>query len=219
VATLKGFYNVAEFKLNDQSIAFSPVDSVRWSEVTFEKWSTMTFKVNKPVQIDLSNGGGDPMQDINRTFEITGVAGGRRAFHYFADTVNHVLYLEDKNNPFAAGRKGGTGGKMNDKELEKLDRDSVYTPDWIPQKALAVIGSEYSRVEPLAQNARRKTAFESEPVVKARRKMILQYSANPDGSEVVLRGTDENRDSVFIKLNRIDKKYALSESRLVAGEY
>jgi hypothetical protein len=35
------------------------------------------------------------MRDIDRTFEVSGVAGGRRVFHYYPDTINHTLYLED----------------------------------------------------------------------------------------------------------------------------
>lgn len=219
IATLNGYYDVSEFKLNNKPLPYDPLDSVRWSEVTFEKWSSLTYKVNRPVQIDLSNGGGDPMQDINRTFELTGVAGGRRIFHYYADTVNRVLYLEDKNNPFASGRRGGTGGRASRKEIENSDKDTIYPANWFPADVKKTIGSEYDKVHPLAQNARRKKAFENEPVIKGRRKMILHYDALNDGKQVVLRGTDENRDSVYIVLNRIDKKYALSESGLVAGQY
>lgn len=219
IANLRGYYNVSQFKLNNRLLPFNPLDSVRWSEVTFEKWSSLTYKVNKPVQIDLSNGGGDPMQDINRTFELTGVAGGRRIFHYYADTVNHVLYLEDKNNPFASGRRGGTGGRANRKEIDNADKDTIYPANWFPADVKSRVGSEYDKIHPLAQNARRRKAFKSEPEIKARRKMILHYDALNNGRQVVLTGTDENRDSVYIVLDRIDKNYALSEGKLVAGQY
>jgi uncharacterized membrane protein YphA (DoxX/SURF4 family) len=219
VAALRGYYNVEEFRINNKLLPYSPLDRVRWQEVTFEKWSSLTFKVNKAVQIDLSNGGGDPMKDIDRTFELTGVAGGRRVFHYIADTLNHLLYLEDKNNPFAAGRRGGTGGRANKKELERSDKDTIYPVNWIPENTLNTVGNEFARVDEKAQNARRKKAFETDPVVKARRKMILQYAASPDGSSVTLKGTDENRDSVWIVLKRADRNYILSESKLVAGKY
>ncbi len=78
--TLRGNYNVTEFRINNKPLPFSPIDSLRWQQVTFEKWTTLTYKVNKPTLIDLSNGGGDPQKDINRTFELSGMGGGRRVF-------------------------------------------------------------------------------------------------------------------------------------------
>lgn len=104
LAQTSGFYNVTEFRVNNKIIPYSPLDSVRWQDVTFEKWSTLTYKVNKPVQIDISGGGGRPKKDIDRRFEMAGVAGGRRFFTYNADTINHVLYLQNKNIPDTAQR-------------------------------------------------------------------------------------------------------------------
>ncbi len=95
IAALRGNYHVTEFKLNGQVLPYNPLDTTRWQQATFEKWTTLTFKVNKPVELDLSNGGGAPMRDINRTFELTGVAGGQRVFYYEADTVRKILYLQD----------------------------------------------------------------------------------------------------------------------------
>jgi hypothetical protein len=219
IADLRGYYEVKEFKINDKLIPYSPVDSTRWSEVTFEKWSTLTFKVNKPVQIDLSNGGGDPMKDIDRTFEVSGVAGGRRVFHYYADTLEKVLYLEDKNNPFSAGRRGGTGGRLNRKEIDSLDVDTVYSKEWIPASAKKNIGNEFYAVDKKAQNARRKKAFENDPIVKSRPKMILHYTVEENGKKILLRGTDERRDSLFLVLQRVDRHYAVSKGKLIAGQY
>ncbi len=96
VRTLRGNYAVTEFRVNNKIIPYSPLDSVGWHEVEFENWSSLSFTQNRPTPLDLSNGGGDPQQDVNRTFELTGIAGGRRVFHYYADTVDKVLYLEDK---------------------------------------------------------------------------------------------------------------------------
>jgi hypothetical protein len=111
VRTLRGNYAVTEFRLNNKVIPYSPVDSLGWHEVEFENWSSLSFTVNKPTPLDLSNGGGAPQQDVNRTFEITGVAGGRRVFHYYADTVDKVLYLEDKYKaPERRNRAAGVGG-------------------------------------------------------------------------------------------------------------
>jgi hypothetical protein len=77
---LRGNYAVSEFRLNGQVLPESPTDTVRWQQATFENWTTLTFKTAKPVELDLSNGGGSPMRDINRTFELTGVAGGNGCF-------------------------------------------------------------------------------------------------------------------------------------------
>jgi hypothetical protein len=96
VHQLRGNYTVTEFRINDKVIPFDPLDSIRWQDATFENWSSLSFSVNRPLPLDLSNGGGAPQRDIDRTFEISGVAGGRRVFHYYADTVDKVLYLEDK---------------------------------------------------------------------------------------------------------------------------
>ena len=112
VRTLRGNYAVTEFRLNNKVIPYSTLDSVGWHEVEFEKWSSLSITVNRPTPLDLSNGGGDPQQDVNRTFELTGVAGGRRVFHYYADTVDRVLYLEDKYKavPDRRNRAAGIGG-------------------------------------------------------------------------------------------------------------
>ena len=109
VRTLRGNYAVTEFRLNNKIIPYSPLDSLGWHEVEFENWSSLSYTVNKPTPLDLSNGGGDPQQDVNRTFEITGVAGGRRVFHYYADTVDKVLYLEDKYKAIPDRRNRAAG--------------------------------------------------------------------------------------------------------------
>ena len=223
VAQLRGFYNVTEFRLNGKAIPYSPFDTVRWQEATFEKWSSLSFKVNKPIQLDLSNGGGAPMRDINRTFELTGVAGGRRVFYYDADTVNNVLYLQDKNT--ASNRRprmregirlnaaGGDKQSLNAKEIQ--DRNQ----SWIPPSALAVIGNEDLKIDERARSSRRTRGIEKESKEKINRaRMILNYSTT-DGNRVVLSGINENKDSIFVVLDRADKKYTLSKSTLVAGMY
>jgi hypothetical protein len=120
VKTLRGNYAVTEFRLNNKLIPYSPFDSVGWHEVEFEKWSSLSFTVNKPMPLDLSNGGGDPQRDVNRNFEIAGVAGGRRVFHYYADTIDKVLYLEDKYKaiPDRRNRAAGVGGDGTDPVAE-----------------------------------------------------------------------------------------------------
>lgn len=213
VAGLKGYYDVTDFRINGNSIPYSPLDSVPWKEAIFEKWPSLAFRTNRTVQLDLSNGGGydsdHSMRSIGRAFELSGIAGGRRIFHYYADTVNKVLYLLDKNIPHRNIR----GNKIH-------PIDTVYDENWISQEAWKNIGDERTAIHPRAGSTLRDKAFaKKDEVDRERKKMILTYELNADGSEVVLSGTDENRDSLYIILNRRDRAYALSESTLSAGQY
>ncbi len=228
VQALRGNYNVTEFRLNNKEIAYSPVDSVRWQEATFENWSTLTFRVNRAVPLDLSNGGGSPMRDINRTFELTGVSGGQRVFYYDADPVNHVLYLQDKYRAFD-GRRGeggdneGDSAKKQEKKSGKLNRNNKPAKsidNWIPTVALANIGPEVSKIEPIARTTRRTKGIKSETRQEdgKRNRMILSYQTT-DGSHVVLTGINENKDSIYVVLDRVNRNYALSKSTLNAGTY
>lgn len=91
-----GLYNVKEFILNNDTIPYSNTDPNRWQDVIFEKWSTLTIKVNRPVKIDFSSGEKVAEKDIDRNYELAGLA-GRHYFYYDADTVNHTLALQNKN--------------------------------------------------------------------------------------------------------------------------
>lgn len=208
---LRGNYHVTTFKINGLEIPYNPQDTVRWQEATFENWTTLTFKVNHPVIIDPSNGGGSPMKDIQRTFEITGVAGGQRAFHYYADTVDKVLYLEDKN---ALALKGG--GRRGGKSAAET-RKSTHG-NWISKTALQHIGDEDKMIDPHAWSTRRDREFAQKGPEPKRNQMILKYST-VNGSEVILSGINEHKDSIYVVLNRYDRKYVLPKSTLSAGKY
>ena len=245
---LRGNYNVAKFRLNGKPLPYSPTDTVRWQEATFEKWTTLTFKTAKPVELDLSNGGGAPMRDINRTFELTGVAGGQRVFYYEADTVHHVLYLQDKNRgarnaenrEFAVNseimrsgdtrtggpRSGATAqGRLRGEEKRKkadqaqARQDSIDAVNFIPKEALTIIGPEDPKIDPIARSTRRTRGIKAESKPTKRNRMVLSYTASDDGNQVILRGIDEHKDSIYVVLNRYDRKYALSKSTLNAGTY
>jgi hypothetical protein len=229
VSELRGYYDVATFRINGREIPYSPLDSVRWLEATFENWTSLSFKVNKPVPLDLSNGGGDPQRDINRTFEITGTAGGRRVFHYFADTVESVLYLQDKykaqpdrrNVVAGAGGDGPGNGAPEEKRIPIPEnrRGGIYTDDWISQGAWTHIGSEVDFIDPRAASARRNREFaEAGKKFDKRNRMVLKYTTS-DGEQVILEGLNEDQDSVYIVLNKIDRHYLLSPGKLVAGKY
>lgn len=226
IRELRGNYNVTEFRINNKEIPYSPVDSVRWQAATFENWSTLTYKVNRKHPLDLSNGGGSPMRDLNRTFELTGVAGGQRVFYYDADPVNHVLYLQDKYRP-ADGRRGEGGDsevtapkKREQKKPKGNDKPAGSADNWIPAAALANIGPENPKIAAIARTTRRTKGIQSEAKQEdgKRKHMILSYQTT-DGSRVVLKGLNENKDSIYVVLDRVNRPYALSKSTLNAGTY
>lgn len=212
VKQLRGNYHVTTFKINGQEIPYSPLDTVRWQQATFENWTTLTFKVNHPVIIDPSNGGGSQMHDIERTFEITGVAGGQRAFHYYADTVDKVLYLQDKN---VAGLRSGRGNRRGG---DKPKEDKPKQDNWISKTAWEHIGDEKKMIDPRAWSTRRDREFAAKTRSPKRKRMILNYSTT-DGSQVVLKGINENKDSIYVVLDRYTRKYAVPASTLSAGKY
>lgn len=213
ITALRGNYNVSEFKINGKSLPYDPLDPVRWQTVTFEKWTSLSFKVNKPVKIDLSNGGGSPARDINRTTEVAGLAGGLRVFHYQADTINQVLYLQDKNLTAVENKR-----ELNERRpADQKAQDTIYPANWIPEEAKKHIGDELYKIHPSAMSTTRIREF-AEPEVKNRRKMILKYSTT-DGSKVILEGTDENKDQIYVVLDRVERSYNISASEVQGGQY
>jgi hypothetical protein len=227
VRTLRGNYQVTEFRINDQVLPYNPLDSVRWQHVTFERWTSLSYRVNRATFIDLSNGGGDPMRDVNRTFELTGTGGGQRVFHYYADTVEQVLYLQDKYKPVPdrRNRVAGAGGDQNYRLNNGLSEDKAEAArqdsadrQWIPQSAWGHIGDENHMIDKRGWTTRRDREFATRPKNEKRKKMVLHYETT-DGSHVVLRGINEDKDSVYIVLDRIERPYRITRSTLDAGKY
>jgi hypothetical protein len=229
ISELRGLYNVTEFRINNQVIPYSPLDTVRWQQATFEKWTTLTFRVNKPTPLDLSNGGGDPQRDINRTFEVSGTGGGQRVFHYYADPVEQVLYLQDKykavpdrrNRAAGVGGDGGTEANLNGGKKPEQSTNSPEKQEkanWIPEAAWARIGDEVAKIDPRAASTRRDREFAQAPKNEKRNRMVLKYQTR-DGSRVYLSGLSESGDSIRVVLDRVDRKYALTGSNLQAGQY
>jgi hypothetical protein len=221
VRTLRGNYIVSEFRINNRVLPYDPLDTIRWQDATFENWSTLTFSVNRPLPLELGNGGGAPQRDIERNFEISGVAGGRRAFHYYADTVEKVLYLEDKyktpDSSFSRnGTRRGRGKSTLLAAVEAPGRAIRHT--WITPEAQSHIGNESDHINPLAASARRNREYADAPKPERRNRMTLHYNT-VDGSRIILSGIDEHRDSIYIVLDRNTRPYALSESTLQAGSY
>lgn len=230
IKALRGNYNVTEFKINNREIPYSPVDTVRWQWATFENWTTLTFKVNKPTPLDLSNGGGAPMRDLGRTFELTGTGGGQRVFHYLADTLVHTLYLQDK---YARGGPRDGVGQLQQREARQKDpgdqpreggsrqgneQGKNEEGNWIRKAALARIGDENKMIDPRGQSARRDREFAAKPRRDKRNRMILSYTTT-DGSRVILKGINEKKDSIYVVLDRVERPYVLAKSTLNAGKY
>lgn len=125
LAETKGYYNVTEFRLNNQVIPYLPEDSIRWQDAIFENWSTLSYKTARGAIADRMIGysplrvkGDKKNTKLNQTntqdsdkllkekktrdlgvtrWEVGGMAGDRRYFFYKADTVKQVLYLQNKN--------------------------------------------------------------------------------------------------------------------------
>jgi hypothetical protein len=146
---IQGYYEVHEFRLNNKILPYSPLDSVRWHNVVFERWSTLSFKTNRSSMMDQSNGGGYSKEDLERSWELAGIGGGRRYFYYQADTVKQIITLQNKN-------------KAHRKE-----------------------------------------------------KQILHYY-RPDSTRVILAGTNENNDSIYVVLDKVSKDYPVMKKRYEA---
>ncbi|ANH81432.1 hypothetical protein A8C56_10970 [Niabella ginsenosidivorans] len=179
LAGTKGYYSVPEFKLNNRYIAYNPKDSIRWSDATFEAWSSLSYKTNRPAIIDRMIGysplrvkGDKKNTQLNQVntqdsdellkegrnrdlgvtrWEVGGMSGERRYFFYRADTVNHILKLQNKNK-----------------------------------------------------------AYKHE-------KQTLAYNIDDKG-KITLWGINEFNDSIFVRLERINKRYPLVEGRQSANQ-
>jgi len=100
LANARGIYNVEYFKVNGEELPYSPLDSLRWQEVSLEKWSTLSFTVFNTFDIHGEAGRGKQYKDIDRTYESAGTGGGRRHFYYEIDSVNNTLTLQNKNKVY-----------------------------------------------------------------------------------------------------------------------
>lgn len=124
-----GYYNVREFRLNNQILPYSRTDTNRWQNVVFEKWATISIQTAKPVKLDTSSADGFYAHDIDRNYESAGV-GGRFYYTYTADTARQQLQLKNKNKHYKAEHYSLKYNFLNDSTIvlrginEK--KDSVY---------------------------------------------------------------------------------------------
>ncbi len=125
LANAKGLYTVTEFRLNNQLLPYHPQDSVRWQQVMLENWSTLVYKVNKPFPISLANGTPNE-KDIDRTYELAGIGGGKRFLYYTIDSVHQTLTLFDKNKQRDGRNRSRGAAAAKKQETEKKDKP-LYT--------------------------------------------------------------------------------------------
>ena len=92
-----GLYNVEEFVINGDTLAYSPLDPVRWKDVVFEKWATLSIRASRPRVIDSTNVEQIHFDDAKRNFEFAG-SGGRNYYGYDLDENAKTLKLINKVN-------------------------------------------------------------------------------------------------------------------------
>ena len=87
LAEFTGYYDVLEFRLNNQTIPYSPTDTLRWQNVIFEKHNTISLAIQRPVPLNIEN--------KSRTTEYYGNK-GRFYYSYVADTLRKTLVLKNR---------------------------------------------------------------------------------------------------------------------------
>ncbi|WP_276483652.1 DoxX family protein [Paraflavitalea pollutisoli] len=95
-----GLYNVSQFTLGEDTLAYASDDPVRWQDVVFETWNTISIRSNRAVKIDSSNT--DFIHDIDaaRRYELEGAA-ARHYYSYTVDSLQHTLTLRNRNKHYA----------------------------------------------------------------------------------------------------------------------
>ena len=80
--------------------------------------------------------------------------------------------------------------------------------------------SEINAIPEAGRSTRRTRAYTRKvPLDKMRDRMVLHYQTDQTGQKVLLKGVNENNDSIYVELKRLEKKYLLPESILVGGKY
>ncbi|KDN55893.1 hypothetical protein [Flavobacterium seoulense] len=148
LANAEGYYSVSSFTINGDTLAYSPLDSIRWNDAVFERYSTLVFKVDKALDINLANGG-PTTADLFKDYEFTGRSGGKTYLYYETDSINKTLYLVNKNQEFSKKFIKKFDKKDNEINLKKLYtttyRDSIGILKWKydrPQKNRIVLSGK-----------------------------------------------------------------------------
>lgn len=115
LAGAAGVYDVTSFAVDGRELPYSAHDAVRWHEAIFEKHGTFVVKFNRAFPIHLSNGA-PALRDVQKRYELAGVAGGLRYYYYTVDEQASTLVLQNKNDDAdaIAGRRRDRGGNRRD---------------------------------------------------------------------------------------------------------
>ncbi|MDR0265399.1 MAG: hypothetical protein LBJ04_19440 [Sphingobacterium sp.] len=95
-------------------------------------------------------------------------------------------------------------------------------PEWIPDSVKHKFIQEVNDVRPKARTTRRIREFaKADKLAKKeiRQRFVLNYKVSDNGNRVILRGIDENRDSLYVVLEKVIKDYKVTPGKLVAGQY
>src|SRR5690606_9970346 len=76
-----GVYDVRDFIVNGDTLAYSLTDSVRWQNVVFEEWNTLSIRENSKVKIDSLKPRILDQLNNDRNYEQLG-NGGRHFYRY-----------------------------------------------------------------------------------------------------------------------------------------
>ena len=94
-----GLYNVKDFVINNDTLAYSTTDTVRWKDVVFEKWATISIRSKRNLILDSTNVESVAQNDLDKNYELAGSA-GRHYYSYTIDSLNHTLTLTNKNKHY-----------------------------------------------------------------------------------------------------------------------
>src|SRR5690606_1972603 len=120
--------------------------------------------------------------------------------------------------------EGGDGGVRNYLKKQDLvdEVPALSLAEWLPDSLRYRLTDEWNLVHPKARTTRRLREFakaEQLAEKEVRQRMKLSYKEYDAGNRVVLEGIDENRDSLYVVLERVVKDYAVTPGKLVSGQY
>ncbi|MDW5266056.1 MULTISPECIES: hypothetical protein [Acidobacteriaceae] len=189
----KGYYTVTEFKLNGKELPYSPLDPVRWHDVTFEDYPTITYKVDKPLPIRLENGG-PATKDAEKHYELAGFAGGRTYLHYDLDEANQTLTVQDKN-------------------ADVRSRDPNMVLGAPPAKKSSDDAGADSASSDKNKKGRGGRGGKKQDVVK----YVWHYS-RPSDSRIILTGSTPDKQEFYAVLDRVQENQAIHVDSPIQGE-
>lgn len=168
----KGYYQVTEFRLNGKLVPYSPLDSIRWQDVSFEEFSSMSFRVaNRPQQIQMFAAGSYPRFGEHYDYKWK--------FHPKGDERRYETN-EDKFDP------------------EKRD----ININW----EFSGLGSERHWYYYKADTINQVLYLQHKNRHTRNLKQVLHYS-RPIASRIILSGTNEFNDSIYVVLDKQQKQY------------